>query len=279
MARLSTYVNDVTVLGSDRIIGTDSSNVSTKNFTIESLQDFILEDLFPGIPGDRVLFTGTGGTAKQGGIRQIATTVNSVTLPSSVTFTLLRDGEGFVIEFRGYDSAAGFPYDVESFLNKTWTSTDYLIASDQTITTFLDPPFRIDETTGETIWRFRVVMFRPLEIDSTAGTVGRAITNVTIQSLDLIETRIDGNVAIRGTVNITGPTTAGVTSLADSTTLGVDRTTGDVTATVNAMRNTNTASGAIQPTGFWYGSEAEYQALATGPIGISATIQYDTRDG
>jgi len=47
MARISTYDLDSTISNTDKVIGTDSSNTTTKNFKLESLKEFI----FAGISG------------------------------------------------------------------------------------------------------------------------------------------------------------------------------------------------------------------------------------
>jgi len=47
MARISTYDLDGTISNTDKVIGTDSSNTTTKNFKLQSLKEFI----FAGISG------------------------------------------------------------------------------------------------------------------------------------------------------------------------------------------------------------------------------------
>ena len=47
MARISTYDLDGTISNTDKVIGTDSSNTTTKNFKLQSLKEFI----FSGISG------------------------------------------------------------------------------------------------------------------------------------------------------------------------------------------------------------------------------------
>ena len=41
MARISTYDFDGTISNTDKVIGTDSSNTTTKNFRVQDLKEFI----------------------------------------------------------------------------------------------------------------------------------------------------------------------------------------------------------------------------------------------
>lgn len=62
MARISTYGQDPNVQGSDRIIGTDGSDKSTKNFSVTSLTDFLRRNLSVPNIGYTHILTGSAST-------------------------------------------------------------------------------------------------------------------------------------------------------------------------------------------------------------------------
>lgn len=187
MARISTYGDDATVSDGDRVTGTDAVDNSTKNFTVGSLRDHILgtNSVFDGIvPPDRYTIVGPDNFPRQAQMFELPIGETNVAIPSGLVFNLSRDGVGFVIEIRRFgQEASPFPYDIHSFIGTTWVSTEYPNAGEQTISAFLDPRFTSISDGDLQTWRFRTNITTPLSIDSSAGTVGRALTTVVASTL------------------------------------------------------------------------------------------------
>ena len=199
MARISTYDNDSTVTGSDRIIGTDSSNTSTKNFTVTDLRTFVLADgVFNGlIPQDRYATVGANNQPKQAQIYETSVNENNVAISTNFVVSLSRDGIGFVLSISRFGSVL-FPYDISSFIGKTWRSDEYTTAADQVITSFLDQPFVEGTAANNQTWRFRTTIEDPLPIDLPSGSVGRAMTNTIVSSANRQTVEIGSGVRILG---------------------------------------------------------------------------------
>lgn len=103
MAKISTYEQDVTVNGVDRIIGSDGNrNNATKNFSVRSLTDFINTDLFKGFEDGQVItvfndtiipsaiqstFVTTVYEGTNEGNSVLATGANELTFGTTLTFT------------------------------------------------------------------------------------------------------------------------------------------------------------------------------------------------
>ena len=191
MARISTYVNDTEITGSEQLLATNSG--PTSNILVSDLADFINSGTLSDVPVNSVIVSGTRGEPKEGVIRQVLTATSNVAIPTTTgfVFNLSRDGEGFVIEFSGH-GLEGFPYDINSFVGKTWVSTEYPTAGAQTITAFLSPRFRTDSVTNRPVWRFRTTLVSSLSQDATAGTIGRPMTNAIVSSLDMVVVNVNG---------------------------------------------------------------------------------------
>ena len=191
MARISTYVNDTEITGSEQLLATNSG--PTSNILVSDLADFINSGTLSDVPVNSVIVSGTRGEPKEGVIRQVLTATSNVAIPTTTgfVFNLSRDGEGFVIEFSGH-GLEGFPYDINSFVGKTWVSTEYPTAGAQAITAFLSPRFRTDSVTNRPVWRFRTTLVSSLSQDATAGTIGRPMTNAIVSSLDMVVVNVNG---------------------------------------------------------------------------------------
>ena len=207
MARITTYDNDTTLSDRDKLIGTDAADGSTKNFTLDELRDYMLNGgRFNGIiPQDRYVIVDEDGNPTQGLVYETTTAMTDVAIPSNFTWFLGRDADGFIIELRRFgQTTVLFPFDIESFIGKTWVSSDYL-ASDgvtggvQTITAFLDPPFTPTSTANNQTWRFRTTLSNPLPADAEPTFAGRVLNTVVVSSLDRRTVVIAGDVDIRGT--------------------------------------------------------------------------------
>ena len=203
MARITTYANDTAIATGDKIIGTDAADNSTKNFTVGDLSTFVLRDTITtdNIPEGRSVVSGGMESVVQGRIYQTTTSENNVAIPAGFLFNLARDNSGYVITLTGYGGSVAFPYDVESFIGKTWETTEYATRQNQTITEFLTPPFSV--VSNAVVWRFRTTITNPLAIDVAAGTVGRRLTSPVISSLDRSFILVDS-----GLVNATTDATA-----------------------------------------------------------------------
>lgn len=189
MARISTYANDEIVSDADRLLGSngDGSGNGTINYTVGDLKEHILgtNSVFEGIvPPDRYPIVGSDGFPIQGQLFELPVGETDVAIPANFVFNLARDGEGFVIELRRFGQlATPFAYDINSIVGSTWVSTEYPTAGEQTISAFLDPRFSSDSDGDNQTWRFRTTISNPLSVDSTAGTVGRALTAVVVSGL------------------------------------------------------------------------------------------------
>lgn len=187
MARLETYSNDSTLDDADRVLGTDSTDNSTKNFTVGDLKTHILgsNSAFAGIiPSDRYAIVGGDNFPLQGQLFELPIGETDVSIPANFVFNLSRDGVGFVIEIQRFGQlATPFPYDIHSIIGSSWISTEYTVAGDQVITGFLDPRFTSTSDGDNQTWRFRTSIETPQAVDLTAGTVGRALTTAVVSSL------------------------------------------------------------------------------------------------
>ncbi len=198
MARIQTYANDTEVTGDERLIGTDA-NGDTINIPIDSLQTHILQDgVYDGIvPQNRYVRVGADGGPSQGLIYETSASIDDVPIPSSYVFFLGRDGEGFFVELRRFGlTSTAFPFDITSFIGKSWVSAEYPTAGGQVLTSFLDPAFDPTSTADNQTWRFRTTIAMPLNTDSI-GT-GRALVDVVISSLDRRTFIIGGDLEVLG---------------------------------------------------------------------------------
>lgn len=203
MGRIRTYTTDTTITRADKVIGTDVVDNSTRNFTVGGLADFILTDVITtdAIPEGRSVISGGTESVIQGRVYQTSTSENNVAIPAGFVFNLSRDTDGYVITLTGYGGSVAFPYDVNSFIGKTWETTEYATRQNQRITEFLTPAFSV--VNNAVIWRFRTTITNPLAVDVSAGTVGRRLTSPVISSLDRSFILVDS-----GLVNATTDATA-----------------------------------------------------------------------
>lgn len=95
MARISTYPLDGAIASTDKLLGTDENNVTTKNFSIEDLTDFVEAEiastptvltpfLITATPGSTSTYSGTGSmiyVTWSGG-----SGTHTLVLPSAVTY-------------------------------------------------------------------------------------------------------------------------------------------------------------------------------------------------
>lgn len=208
MARISTFLIDANITDGDKILGTDAADNSTKNFTIGGLQDYILDgNLFAStVPTGGLAVSGIGGSIRQSVIQETTVATPNVAIPANFVFFLGSNTEGFFIEIRNYGSpVTEFPYDASSFIGKTWVADGYTIASGQVLTEALDPAFT--GPSNNQILRFRTIISTPLAQDQDPTSLGRALTNVVISSLDQV------TVAIGAGINFPTTTPAGANVL------------------------------------------------------------------
>ena len=237
MARISTYTNDPTITGADKVLGTDAADNSSKNFTLTSLRDFVLEDgVFDGlIPLGRAAIVGPDNEPRQSQIYETTTgdtgaatpltftTGRGVPIPANFVFNLSRDGEGFVITISRFGSVS-FPYDIHSFIGKNWIADGYTSGTGQTITAFLTQPFTEGTAPNNQTWSFRTTLTTPLDQDLPSGTAGRALTNAFVSSLNRQTVEIGSGLKIAGnlpTVAPTGANASGTLYTQTATQLGI----------------------------------------------------------
>ena len=159
MARISTYAIDSTVEGSDKLLGTDAnsnSSLATKNYTIDSLKEYINGASAKNIPDDIPL--GFALTVNREGtdyeralVRTLASSVeNNVVLKSATVNTgcdvylnTLGTGQVFLI-IRDYnDGQFAVDYDLNDFATNSATFTGIVggVTHSGTVTSFNAPNF------------------------------------------------------------------------------------------------------------------------------------------
>ena len=188
MARISTYAIDSTIEGSDKLLGTDAnstSSLATKNYTIDSLKEYINGASAKNIPDDIPL--GFALTVNREGtdyeralVRTLASSVETnVVLKSSsvntgcdVYLNTLGTGQVFLI-IRDYnDGQFAVDYDLNDFATNSATFTGVVggVTHSGTVTSFNAPNFGSDSpdanqsqyvTSGSNIyteWMFNVTL-------------------------------------------------------------------------------------------------------------------------
>lgn len=188
MARISTYAIDSTIEGSDKLLGTDAnsnSSLATKNYTIDSLKEYINGASARNIPDDIPL--GFALTVNREGtdyeralVRTLASSVETnVVLKSALVNTgcdvylnTLGTGQVFLI-IRDYnDGQFAVDYDLNDFATNSATFTGVVggVTHSGTVTSFNAPNFGSDSpaandsqyiTNGNNIyteWMFNVTL-------------------------------------------------------------------------------------------------------------------------
>tara|TARA_R100000742_G_scaffold4174_1_gene1275 strand:- start:2546 stop:3271 length:726 start_codon:yes stop_codon:yes gene_type:complete len=84
MARISTYTLDGTVSNTDKVIGTDSENTTTKNFKIQDLKEFI----YAGISGNMTVASNGTATTSSSATLTTARNIGGVSFNGSTNITL-----------------------------------------------------------------------------------------------------------------------------------------------------------------------------------------------
>ena len=79
MARISTFDLDGTINNSDKLIGTDSSDSTTKNFSVQSLKEFV----YAGISGDTTISSSGVATGSSAATLTTARTIGGVSFNGS----------------------------------------------------------------------------------------------------------------------------------------------------------------------------------------------------
>ena len=159
MARISTYAIDSTIEGSDKLLGTDAnsnSSLATKNYTIDSLKEYINGASAKNIPDDIPL--GFALTVNREGtdyeralVRTLASSVETnVVLKSALVNTgcdvylnTLGTGQVFLI-IRDYnDGQFAVDYDLNDFATNSATFTGVVggVTHSGTVTSFNAPNF------------------------------------------------------------------------------------------------------------------------------------------
>jgi hypothetical protein len=188
MARISTYAIDSTIEGSDKLLGTDAnsnSSLATKNYTIDSLKEYINGASARNIPDDIPL--GFALTVNREGtdyeralVRTLASSVEtnvvlksaSVNTGCDVYLNTLGTGQVFLI-IRDYnDGQFAVDYDLNDFATNSATFTGVVggVTHSGTVTSFNAPNFGSDSpaandsqyvTNGNNIyteWMFNVTL-------------------------------------------------------------------------------------------------------------------------
>lgn len=159
MARISTYAIDSTIEGSDKLLGTDAnsnSSLATKNYTIDSLKEYINGASAKNIPDDIPL--GFALTVNREGtdyeralVRTLASSVEtnvvlksaSVNTGCDVYLNTLGTGQVFLI-IRDYnDGQFAVDYDLNDFATNSATFTGVVggVTHSGTVTSFNAPNF------------------------------------------------------------------------------------------------------------------------------------------
>ncbi len=162
MARISTYAIDSTIEGSDKLLGTDAnsnSSLATKNYTIDSLKEYINGASARNIPDDIPL--GFALTVNREGtdyeralVRTLASSVEtnvvlknaSVNTGCDVYLNTLGTGQVFLI-IRDYnDGQFAVDYDLNDFATNSATFTGVVggVTHSGTVTSFNAPNFGSD---------------------------------------------------------------------------------------------------------------------------------------
>jgi hypothetical protein len=188
MARISTYAIDSTIEGSDKLLGTDAnsnSSLATKNYTIDSLKEYINGASARNIPDDIPLgFALTvnreGTNYERALVRTLASSVEtnvvlksaSVNTGCDVYLNTLGTGQVFLI-IRDYnDGQFAVDYDLNDFATNSATFTGVVggVTHSGTVTSFNAPNFGSDSpaandsqyvTNGNNIyteWMFNVTL-------------------------------------------------------------------------------------------------------------------------
>jgi len=188
MARISTYAIDSTIEGSDKLLGTDAnstSSLATKNYTIDSLKEYINGASAKNIPDDIPL--GFALTVNREGtdyeralVRTLASSVETNVVLKSATINTgcdvylntLGTGQVFLI-IRDYnDGQFAVDYDLNDFATNSATFTGVVggVTHSGTVTSFNAPNFGSDSpdandsqyvTNGNNIyteWMFNVTL-------------------------------------------------------------------------------------------------------------------------
>jgi hypothetical protein len=159
MARISTYAIDSTIEGSDKLLGTDAnsnSSLATKNYTIDSLKEYINGASAKNIPdeiplGFALTVNREGTDYERALVRTLASSVETNVVLKSTTvntgcdvyLNTLGTGQVFLI-IRDYnDGQFAVDYDLNDFaLNSaTFTGTIGGVAHSGTVTSFNAPDF------------------------------------------------------------------------------------------------------------------------------------------
>ena len=202
MARITNYDNDAQITTGDKLLGTDTTG-STVNYPVEDLQRFILRDgVYSNIvPQDRLVSVNSSGGPTQAQVFERTDSVNNVSIPTEYGFQIRSTGNNtFEITLSRFGREGNFfPYDINSFVGKTWTSTEYPTAGSQTITALAPTPLSSTSTAENQTWTFTGTISTPRAEDS-ASTISRvAMTNVVISSLDQKTVVIGANAEFLGT--------------------------------------------------------------------------------
>ena len=224
MARISTYTIDSLVEGGDKLLGTDansSSALATKNYTIDSLKDYILSDSTEGkitdiVPLGFFLSVNREGTAYEKSlVRTLSSSVlTNVVLKDATTNTgcdiylnTLGTGQVFLV-IRDYnDGQFALDYDLADFATNSATFSGVLGGTSYsgTVTSFNTPTFTsasaepnvsqyvVNGNVKYTDWAFNVTLNSPQLY--TGGLV--AFTEFTfLTGVQQIETQVIGDLKI-----------------------------------------------------------------------------------
>lgn len=224
MARISTYTIDSLVEGGDKLLGTDansSSALATKNYTIDSLKDYILSDSTEGkitdiVPLGFFLSVNREGTAYEKSlVRTLSSSVlTNVVLKDATTNTgcdiylnTLGTGQVFLV-IRDYnDGQFALDYDLADFATNSATFSGVLGGTSYsgTVTSFNIPTFTsasaepnvsqyvVNGNVKYTDWAFNVTLNDPQLY--TGGLV--AFTEFTfLTGVQQIETQVIGDLKI-----------------------------------------------------------------------------------
>ena len=256
MAKISTYPRDGQLTHEDKVIGSNAGDDKTLNFYLQNISSFTRGNIVSRTTEGDVL------VAHNNDILGSYIT-NNITSSSTISSTVTGEREVTI----GSSARAGF-----------FALNDIIVVGRRIIfhnmesnETFIGTISSFDINNG-TI-QVRETISNTL---SGASTTSGANNLLTVYRNDGIS--INGDLTVFGTTNFAGPTVAGVSSITAGTGLRVDRQTGAITATVETLENTNTNVGAIQPTGYWFGTESQFQLLASQPD-FDVNIIYDTIDG
>jgi len=168
MARISTYAIDSTIEGSDKLLGTDAnstSSLATKNYTIDSLKEYINGASVKNIPdsvslGFALTVNREGTDFERALVRTLKSSVeNNVVLKSATVNTgcdvyinTLGTGQVFLI-IRDYnDGQFAVDYDLNDFATNSATFTGVVggVTHTGTVTSFNQPDFSNDSPAANT---------------------------------------------------------------------------------------------------------------------------------